>query len=291
MRRSRFGAVPLLGIADHDVGRPVALRLDEARAATGEELVEADLAIGRPLDALTRLQAHVAVHPLRERPRGQLMLALYQSGRQADALAAYRQIRALLRDEIAGRRCAGPARQRPPGRRLRGARVIPASVSSRRSKVQGSAGTSVRATGRTRRRHARGRRCRSGRVGKRFGVGVSAVVAADQQPLGGVPAALPRGAGMPAVVRPAQLGGVAFREVQQVHHQRPGALLAAVAVQGPNVIEVLGQGPERLVTGGPGAGPGRRRSPIALRRALGPAGPLQRAASPTARECGAWNRR
>jgi len=87
-------------IADRDFGRPAAHRLDEARADAVEELAEAEIASGEWQQALAVLEPHLAAHPLRERPWEQLMLALYRSGRQAEALAAYRRVRALLRDEL-----------------------------------------------------------------------------------------------------------------------------------------------------------------------------------------------
>jgi len=65
-----------------------------------EELVDAEMAAGRLDEAVARLEAHVAAYPMRERPWGQLMLALYRCGRQADALAAYRRVRTVLRDEL-----------------------------------------------------------------------------------------------------------------------------------------------------------------------------------------------
>ena len=68
--------------------------------AAVEARIDADLALGRH-DALTAELEHlVAEHPLRERLHGQLMLALYRCGRQADALAAYRRVRDLLADEL-----------------------------------------------------------------------------------------------------------------------------------------------------------------------------------------------
>lgn len=77
-----------------------AARLEELRTAVREELVEAELARGRHAELVGELEALVAEHPLRERLRGQLMLALYRSGRQADALSAYRDARARLGDEL-----------------------------------------------------------------------------------------------------------------------------------------------------------------------------------------------
>src|SRR5918994_678959 len=71
-------------------------RLEELRAVAREELFAAELELGRHAQLVAELEAFVAEHPLRERPRGQLMLALYRSGRQADALEAYRQARETL---------------------------------------------------------------------------------------------------------------------------------------------------------------------------------------------------
>jgi DNA-binding SARP family transcriptional activator/predicted ATPase len=76
-------------------------RLDELRLAAEEDLLDARLALGADPGALIpRLEALVAEHPLREGLRGQLMLALYRAGRQADALEAYRAGRDTLLDEL-----------------------------------------------------------------------------------------------------------------------------------------------------------------------------------------------
>ena len=75
-------------------------RLEELRTTTLEERIEADLALGRHAELVSELEALVQAQPLRERPRAQLMLALYRSGRQADALAAYRDARDTLVDEL-----------------------------------------------------------------------------------------------------------------------------------------------------------------------------------------------
>ena len=77
-----------------------ARRLEELRLAGVEARLEAALALGRDAELVGELQALVAEHPLRERLRAQLMLALYRSGRQADALAVYRDGRRLLVDEL-----------------------------------------------------------------------------------------------------------------------------------------------------------------------------------------------
>src|SRR3954468_25046318 len=71
-------------------------RLDELRCAAIELRVEADLAAGRDAELVGELQHLTSAHPWRERLHGQLMLALYRSGRQAEALAAYRHAHALL---------------------------------------------------------------------------------------------------------------------------------------------------------------------------------------------------
>jgi DNA-binding SARP family transcriptional activator len=78
---------------------PIA-RLEDRRIAAREDLIDAQLELGHHAQLTGELEALVAEHPLRERLRGQLMLALYRSGRQAEALEAYRQARETLVDEL-----------------------------------------------------------------------------------------------------------------------------------------------------------------------------------------------
>ena len=75
-------------------------RLEEERLAALEARVDADLAVGRHGELAGELQQLVAVHPLREHLQGQLMLALYRSGRQADALHAYHEARDVLVEQL-----------------------------------------------------------------------------------------------------------------------------------------------------------------------------------------------
>ena len=75
-------------------------RLAEMRLVATEDRIDADLALGRHRRLVPELERMVAEHPLRERVRGQAMLALYRSGRQAHALAAYRDGRAHLVDQL-----------------------------------------------------------------------------------------------------------------------------------------------------------------------------------------------
>jgi DNA-binding SARP family transcriptional activator len=75
-------------------------RLEELRLAAIDERIDADLALGRSADLVPELEALVTAHPLRERPRAQLMLALYRAGRQAEALDVYRDGRRLLDEEL-----------------------------------------------------------------------------------------------------------------------------------------------------------------------------------------------
>gem|GEM_PF-1396546 len=77
-----------------------AARLDELQLSMLEERVEADIAAGHTTDLVPELQTLVREHPLRERLRGSLMLALYRSGRQAEALDAFADGRRLLVDEL-----------------------------------------------------------------------------------------------------------------------------------------------------------------------------------------------
>jgi DNA-binding SARP family transcriptional activator/DNA-binding beta-propeller fold protein YncE len=75
-------------------------RLTELRHGAEEELVEAELALGRSHGLVADIERLVAEQPLRERRHGQLMLALYRGGRQGDALAAYRRAREILVEEL-----------------------------------------------------------------------------------------------------------------------------------------------------------------------------------------------
>jgi DNA-binding SARP family transcriptional activator/pimeloyl-ACP methyl ester carboxylesterase len=75
-------------------------RLEELRLAALESRLEADLALGRHRAVVSELEALTGQHPLRERLRSQHMLALYRSGRHAEALASYRIFRRKLADEL-----------------------------------------------------------------------------------------------------------------------------------------------------------------------------------------------
>jgi predicted ATPase/DNA-binding SARP family transcriptional activator len=75
-------------------------RLEELRLALLEDRIDADLACGRHTELVGELETLVAEHPLRERLRRALVLALYRGGRQADALEAYRAARAVLNEEL-----------------------------------------------------------------------------------------------------------------------------------------------------------------------------------------------
>ena len=75
-------------------------RLEELRLATLEDRIEADLALGRHATLAGELEALIDEHPLRERLRGQWMLALYRSGRQAEALDVYQATRRALVDDL-----------------------------------------------------------------------------------------------------------------------------------------------------------------------------------------------
>ena len=87
--------VELQGVARHEVGR-----LSELHLATQLDLFETELALGRHSPLVGELQLLVAAHPYQERLRGLLILALYRSGRQAEALEAYQAVRRTLSDEL-----------------------------------------------------------------------------------------------------------------------------------------------------------------------------------------------
>ena len=87
---------PLAEFAYDDWAQPEIRRLDELRLVAEEERIAVDVELGRSADVIPELEARIEEHPLRERPRELLMLALYRSGRQAEALEAYTDARAAL---------------------------------------------------------------------------------------------------------------------------------------------------------------------------------------------------
>jgi len=90
---------PLADLAG-EFARAQLVSLEDLRDAALEDRIEADLALGRHAELVPELDALVGRHPFRERLRGQLMIALYRAGRQAEALEAYRAARQALRDEL-----------------------------------------------------------------------------------------------------------------------------------------------------------------------------------------------
>src|SRR4029450_5356828 len=90
---------PLAGLGD-SFARAERARLEEQRLAALEQRITAELPRGRHAELVPELEGLVREQPLRERLRGQLMLALYRCGRQADALEVYRTGRRLLDEEL-----------------------------------------------------------------------------------------------------------------------------------------------------------------------------------------------
>jgi DNA-binding SARP family transcriptional activator len=90
----------LAGAASEALQRTMLPRLEEARLMALEERLEADLGLGRHTQLVGELEALVASNPDRERLCRQLMVALYQSGRRAQALAVYRRTRRVLLEEL-----------------------------------------------------------------------------------------------------------------------------------------------------------------------------------------------
>ncbi|GAB3148565.1 BTAD domain-containing putative transcriptional regulator [Microbispora hainanensis] len=95
-----------------------ARRLDEARLVAYERLAEAELVLGRHVEVAAELAGLVAEHPYRESLHGHLMLALYRSGRQAEALEVFRETRDVLNAQLGIE--PGPALQRLHEAMLRG---------------------------------------------------------------------------------------------------------------------------------------------------------------------------
>jgi DNA-binding SARP family transcriptional activator len=90
----------LAELTDHVAGSAEAARLNELREVTEEALADIRLSLGQHHEMVGDLEASVAACPYRERRWAQLMLALYRSDRQADALRTYRRLRSLLREEL-----------------------------------------------------------------------------------------------------------------------------------------------------------------------------------------------
>jgi DNA-binding SARP family transcriptional activator len=97
---SLFRGEPLSEFRYEDFARSDAQQLAEMRSAALEERIEAELVLGRHAELVAELERLLAAEPLRERLRGQLMLALYGAGRQADALHVYREGRRRLAEEL-----------------------------------------------------------------------------------------------------------------------------------------------------------------------------------------------
>src|SRR6516165_3600837 len=86
--------------ADRPFARAEASRLEELREAAREDLFDAELALGRHHEVVAGLEGLVARGPLRERRWGQLMVALYRDGRQAEALEAFGRLRRVLDEDL-----------------------------------------------------------------------------------------------------------------------------------------------------------------------------------------------
>jgi len=97
---SLWRGAPLADVAYESFAQSEIARLEELRTSAIEERIDADLALGGHAELVGELEALVRDHPLRERLRGQLMLALYRSGRQAEALRVYQDARRALVEEL-----------------------------------------------------------------------------------------------------------------------------------------------------------------------------------------------
>lgn len=91
---------PFAEVRDELFAQGEVARLEGLRLAALEDRIEVDLALGRHAELIGELRGLVVVHPFRERMRGQLMTALYRSGRQAEALEVYRATRQTLLEEL-----------------------------------------------------------------------------------------------------------------------------------------------------------------------------------------------
>jgi DNA-binding SARP family transcriptional activator/tetratricopeptide (TPR) repeat protein len=99
--RALWRGPPMADFTYEPFAQATIARLEELRLSCREELIEAQLALGRQAEVVSDLEELVREQPLRERPRGQLMLALYRCGRQAEALEVFQQARRMLVEELA----------------------------------------------------------------------------------------------------------------------------------------------------------------------------------------------
>jgi DNA-binding SARP family transcriptional activator/tetratricopeptide (TPR) repeat protein len=97
---------PALEGVQSEVIQSAATRLNELRISTCQDCLDLELRLGQHREIIGELTELVAEHPLNERLRGQLMLALYRGGRQADALESFRAGREVLREELGLDPCA-----------------------------------------------------------------------------------------------------------------------------------------------------------------------------------------
>lgn len=95
-----FRSEPLPELRYNSELRPEIPRLEELRLHTQEKLIDAQLALGEHAELVPDLEALAATHPLREGLRSQQMVALYRTGRQAEALAAFQRLRQALDEEL-----------------------------------------------------------------------------------------------------------------------------------------------------------------------------------------------
>jgi DNA-binding SARP family transcriptional activator len=132
---SLWRGIPLADLADELSLRPEIGRLEELRLVAVEHRIAAELALGRHDELGAELESLVEEHPLRERLWGHLMLALYRSRRQAEALNAFQRARRLLADELGldpspelrelqGRILRQDPALEPEAQRLRGYRLL-----------------------------------------------------------------------------------------------------------------------------------------------------------------------
>ena len=195
--------------------RPEGDRLEELRLVALEDRIDADLELGRATDLAGELEALTTRHPLRERLRGQLMLALYRAGRQGEALAAYHAFRATLDTRAGDRPVAAAARARTgdpdPRPHDRGPPAARPDAQSRtcarrpRARARGAAQRAPRGLRRRPPARARLRRARDRQGHARRGAARRAARRArDPRPLRRAPG---RRRGLPAAARRARAGG------------------------------------------------------------------------------------